>query len=606
MAWFILLVGGTASVLIAWHEFHLKNDLAGWLLVLGLLVTTLLAHLAQRQGRELQRATRLAEDMTEQLRRLAMVAERTTNGVIITDANRRIVWVNEGYTRITGYSPEESMGKNPGHLLQCPASVTDELRKMRESVRNGQSFQGEILNRARDGREYWIDLEIQPMHDHNGTLTGFIAIESEITARVKAERRARAFADVLREAPNEIYFIDANTLEFVEVNQGACDQLGFRREELLGLSAVAVKPEFTLDQYRSKLTPLLDGTYEQLVYDTTHSRKDGTTYPVHANLHRSRFEDRDVLVLFVVDLTDRQALEEQLAQAQKLESIGQLAAGIAHEINTPMQCVMTNVEYLQEICANLFTVTDAHRDSLYAEALSWQQRKAALYELEQKYNYDKLRQNTLDAIAESVEASSRVVEVVRAMKNMTHPGADEKRWMDLNEMIHSAAMVARNHWKYCATLEMDLEESLPLVPMFSGQINQVLLNLLVNAADAITDRVEAEGTNELGAIRIATRHVDGGVLFELSDSGCGMSEEVKKRAFDPFFTTKEVGKGTGQGLAITYGVVVQHHQGRIELDSEVGVGTTVRFWLPGEEVDIELVDVDPCVDGIPDYFATPG
>lgn len=588
-AWFILLLGGTASILTAWHEFHLHGDVE-WsqaLLVTGLLATALLSYLALLQGRALRQTTRLAEEMTEQLRRLAMVAERTTNGVIITNAERRIVWVNEGFTRITGYSCEEAMGRNPGQLLQCPNTDRDTQRQLRQAVRSGNSFHGEILNRARDGREYWIDLEIQPLHDAAGTLTGFIAIESDISDRVKAERRAHAMAHIVREAPNEIYFIDARTLEFVEVNQGACVQLGFAREELLGMSAVAVNPDFTLDQYREKVAPVVVGIVDQLVFDTTHSRKDGSTYPVHANLHRSRFEDRDVLVLFVVDLTDRQQLEQQLAQAQKLESIGQLAAGIAHEINTPMQCVMTNVEYLQEICTSLFKVTDAHRDSLYAEALNWQERKAALHELEQKYNYDKLRQNTLDAIGESVEASCRVVEVVRAMKTMSHPGTDEKRWIDLNEMIRSATLVARNHWKYCATLDLQLDEMLPLVRIFAGPVNQVLLNLLVNAADAIHERIELEGTGELGEIRISTWQQAGGVVLEITDTGCGMSDEVKQRAFDPFFTTKEVGKGTGQGLAISYNVIVQQHQGRIEIDSERGVGTTLRIWLPGEAMEME-------------------
>src|SRR5690606_30381579 len=150
-------------------------------------------------------------------------------------------------------------------------------------------------------------------------------------------------AAIVQSAPNEIYFIDSSTFDFVEVNHGACVQLGFDRDELLGRSALDVAPEFTLEQYRAKVAPLVEGVVDQLVFDTIHGRKDGSTYPVHVNMHRSRFEDRDVLVLFVADLTERQILELHLAQAQKLESIGQLAAGIAHEINTPMQCVMTNV-----------------------------------------------------------------------------------------------------------------------------------------------------------------------------------------------------------------------------------------------------------------------
>ncbi|WP_252853747.1 PAS domain S-box protein [Aeoliella straminimaris] len=566
--------------------FTAPRDAAWALIVSGCLVTLLVAYILQVQSRALQRARVLADCMTEELRRLAMVAQRTTNGVVIADADRKIVWANEGFTRLTGYQIEEVLGLNPGHFLQCPETDPNAQARLRNAVRGLTSYHGEILNRTKSGKKYWVDLEIQPLLKESGDLYGYIGIQSDITDRVEAERRARSLADILEEAPIGIYLVDAHTSQLVEVNSGACNQLGYTRDELIGNSVELFNSEFCEQRVRQLVEPLDSGAVDKVVFDTTHRRKDGTEYQAHVNLHRSRFAGHDVNVAFVTDLTDRLQLEQQLAQAQKLESMGQLAAGVAHEINTPMQCVVTNVEYLSEVCVNLFKVADAHRDSLHSSAKNWEDRKDELDRLETENDYEMLRQNTLDAIVESAEAATRVVEVVRAMKAMSHPGSSEKTWIDLNELVRSAVMVSKNRWKYYASVEMALDDSLPCVPLHSSQINQVLLNLLVNSADAILEQTGKEKTDELGRIELATWWESEGVMFRIRDTGCGMSEEVKRRAFDPFFTTKEIGRGTGQGLAISYDVVVQKHGGTVQIDSEVGQGTTITIWLPGQSLEL--------------------
>ena len=192
------------------------------------------------------------------------------------------------------------------------------------------------------------------------------------------------------------------------------------------LTPVDIKMQFDEAAFHALLSPLAAGRLPKLEFETSHQRKDGSEYPVHVNLSRTMFHDRPVCVAFVTDLTERLQLEQQLAQAQKLESIGQLAAGIAHEINTPMQCVVTNVEYLTETCVSLFEISDSYRESLCMPSTSWAERKANFDTLEAKYNYYHLRDNTLDAIVETAEAATRVVEVVRAMKSMAHPGSAEK------------------------------------------------------------------------------------------------------------------------------------------------------------------------------------
>lgn len=557
------------------------RDLAWLLIACGCLMTLLVAYILQVQSTALQRARQLADCMTEELRRLAMVAQRTTNGVVITDADRKILWANEGFTRLTGYDIAEVLGLTPGHFLHCPSTDADTLVAIRNAERGVTAFHGEVLHRRKSGEEYWVDLEIQPLLDESGDLYGFIAIQSDITDRVKAERRARSLAGILQESPNEIYLFDTHSLCMVEVNTGACQQLGYTRDEMIGQPAELFNPDFNEEKVRQLVEPLASGSLDKLVFDTKHRRKDGTEYHAHVNLHRSRFEGHDVYVAFVADLTDRLQLEQQLAQSQKLESIGQLAAGVAHEINSPMQCVVTNVEYLSDVCVDLFKVTDAYRNSLNYSAKSWEDRKSELERLEVEFDYEQLRQNTLDAIVESVDAATRVVEVVRAMRTMSHPGSTDKIWVDLNEMVRSAVMVTKSRWKYYASMELALDETLPSIPLLSNQVNQVLLNLLVNAADAIGERLGRANAAELGRIELATWWESGGVMIRIRDTGCGMTEEVKQRAFDPFFTTKEIGRGSGQGLAISYDVVVQKHGGRITIDSEVGEGTTVTVWLPG-------------------------
>lgn len=585
-----LQVGGREWTVIvnATDSFdYASRDLAWALFAAGCIVTLLIAYLLHGQSLALQQAKALSEGMTEEIRRLAMVAERTTNGVLITDEQHRVLWANEGFRRLCGYQLEEVRGMVPGDFLRSPNTNTQAVAMIQQAVIGGEAFHGEVLSRRKNGEEFWVDLEIQPRYDDTGQLNGFIAIQSDITDRVIAERRARALAEILQEAPDEIYLIDTETLCLVQANSGCSKQLGYSRENLIGMHIWQFQPDSAEETFRAKCEPLDNGSLDKLVFDTTHRRRDGSIYQVNVNLHRSRFEGREVYVAFVADLTDRMKLEQQLAQAQKLESIGQLAAGVAHEINTPMQCVVSNVEYLSEVCVNLFEVTDGYRDSLRRPAMSWEERKEALERLEVEYNYPTLRQDTLEAIVESAEAANRVVEVVRAMKTMAHPGSSEKTWIDLNEMIRSAVMVSRNRWKYCASLEMALDESLPCIPLLSNHMNQVLLNLLVNAADAITDQIEKQMNDELGTIEVATWWESEGVMLRIRDTGCGMTPQVKRRAFDPFFTTKEVGKGTGQGLAICYDVVVLKHAGRIHIESEVGQGTSITVWLPGRHDDEE-------------------
>jgi PAS domain S-box-containing protein len=267
-------------------------------------------------------------------------------------------------------------------------------------------------------------------------------------------------------------------------------------------------------------------------------------------------------------LEERDRLEDNLRQAQKLEAIGQLAAGIAHEINTPTQYVGDNLRFLKESFGEL--------DSLLGQLvdLGGNPARAALSEAD----FDYLKEEIPRALNQSLEGVDRVAKIVRAMKEFSHP-AREKTATDLNRAIQSTITVASNEWKYVAEVEMDLDANMPSVHCSPAEFNQVVLNMVVNAAHAIAD-VVGDGGKGKGKIRVKTRAEGDWAVIEISDTGAGMPAHVQQRIFEPFFTTKEVGKGTGQGLAIAHNVIVDKHGGTIKVSSAPGKGTTFTIRLP--------------------------
>jgi signal transduction histidine kinase len=267
-------------------------------------------------------------------------------------------------------------------------------------------------------------------------------------------------------------------------------------------------------------------------------------------------------------LEERDRLEDNLRQAQKLEAIGQLAAGIAHEINTPTQYVGDNLRFLKEsfgelgsLLTQLVKLGGAQAGKLLGDA-----------------DFDYLKEEIPRALNQSLEGVDRVAKIVRAMKEFSHP-AREKTATDLNRAIQSTITVASNEWKYVAEIEMDLDTNLPAVHCSPAEFNQVVLNMVVNAAHAIGD-VVGDGAKGKGKIRVRTRPDGEWAVVEISDSGAGMPAHVQQRIFEPFFTTKEVGKGTGQGLAIAHNVIVDKHGGTIKVASAPGKGTTFTIRLP--------------------------
>ncbi len=289
------------------------------------------------------------------------------------------------------------------------------------------------------------------------------------------------------------------------------------------------------------------------------------------------------------DITKRMALEEQLRQAQKLESIGQLAAGIAHEINTPTQYIGDNVRFLKDTFGDLKLLLAQYGRLLTAAKHSehFGETVVEVSAAVDKANLGYLLEEIPKAIEETLEGVNRVATLVSAMKDFSHPGTKEKVDLDLNRAIDSTITVARNEWKYVADLETDYDPSLTKVSCLPGEFNQVILILIVNAAHAIAD-VIAKGSPEKGKIKVQTRNCPQWDEVRIQDTGSGIPEKIQSRIFDPFFTTKEIGKGTGQGLAIARSVIVNKHGGTIHFETEPGKGTTFVIRLPRDGKSLGL------------------
>ncbi|WP_286766034.1 MULTISPECIES: PAS domain S-box protein [Rhodopirellula] len=661
------------------------------------------------------RANRAAAKMTVDLRKLAMVAQRTTNSVIITDVERRITWANEGFTRISGYELHEVIGESLGSFLQCEEPDCRTTSEIRNALRNKQGFYGQMLNRRKNGEHYWVNLDIQPLQDVNGEHSGYLAIENDVTeAHQAAEelkqatqrteyaldggrmsiwdwdvQKERVFYDsrcfsitghtsskegdpihawfdriheddlehvereigrcvegetevfqiewrcrlsdgeynwlfargqaLQRDEDGRATFLAGTTMEINErkrvetaliestkrsqamfnssqdailflsngelqdCNPRALELFGFdSQDDMRSSNLLSLSPEFQPDGKRSdvegeKIMEVIRRNGKKH-FEWTYQTKD--KQPIDCDISVVSFElsGRIYEQAVIRDISSKKEMQRQLAQTQKLESIGQLAAGVAHEINTPMQCVFGNVEYLNTAFDKAFDLINSYRELREDENPS-ELAQQVVPKAEASCRFDALQRNITESIQEAHDASNRVIDIVRAMKTMSHPGTSDKSTTDLNQLIRDATTVARNHWKFVAKLELELDATVAPLPLFPAQMSQVILNLVVNSADAIEEKIGSE-SHELGSISVTTHNEGDDIRIVVTDTGAGMPKSIQSRVFDPFFTTKDVGKGTGQGLAIAYDVVVKQHGGTIKVDSTPGKGTQFTITLP--------------------------
>ncbi|WP_005032606.1 PAS domain S-box protein [Holophaga foetida] len=433
----------------------------------------------------------------------------------------------------------------------------------------------------------WYELTVTRFTDREGRPT-IVVSQVDISERKELEAKLRTSEELFSVISNNVLdlmaIIDTNGSR-IYTSPSYATGLGYSQEEVAHLGSQALLHPEDRDRVAGALAPLFHGQAANIVeYRMKH--KDGRYL---------WFESRGCLIqgddpkspralIVARDITERKRAEKEkvqmearLRQAEKLEAIGQLAAGIAHEINTPTQYIGDNATFLkdaaQELC--LFAA-GVSQDLEQPEGNAISHIRARIQNLDLDY----LRDEVPKAIQQTLDGVGRVSRIVSAMKDFSHPGGTAIETIDLNRAIESTVTVSRNEWKYVAEMELELDPTLPPLPCFPGELNQVLLNVIVNSAHAIAEAQNINGDEQLGLIRIQTHPTSFGVEVRISDTGVGIPEAIRERIFEPFFTTKPVGKGTGQGLSQAHAVIVDKHRGRIFVESEEGQGTTFIIELP--------------------------
>lgn len=408
-------------------------------------------------------------------------------------------------------------------------------------------------------------------------------IEEAITESTAALKESEAVKTIIFEsAPDAVIRYDADRV-IIEANSAAERILGVSRDAFVGRRLESFFASHEEGNTQSDFAKFLSIDYRNVsgkFFEGIVCRPDESEFPAECFTYEVPGLEPPQFAVFIRDITERKHLETQLSQAQKLESIGQLAAGIAHEINTPTQYIGDNTRFLQDAFVDTLRLLDAYDEFEVAAKSSNVDpaRFIELGELKQAADIDFLKEEIPKAISESLEGISRVSTIVSAMKDFSHPGVESMTIADINRILDSTATVARNEWKYVAELQLNLFPSLPAIACLPGEIGQVVLNLIINASHAIADKYA--GSDSMGQIRVESDHDATHIVIRVSDDGNGIPERARNRVFDPFFTTKEVGKGTGQGLAIAHNVIVERHNGQLSFDTEDGKGTTFTIRLP--------------------------
>ena len=409
-----------------------------------------------------------------------------------------------------------------------------------------------------------------------------LKIDAERDEAVNALKESdNKYRMLFRSASDAVVLVDVETLRLLDANERAQELYGYGHDELIQLKVtdMLAEPEKTEQAVQNmKITS---------VPCRNHRKKDGTVFPVEIRSTIFDFKNRKTNLSTIRDISDimtaekkRKKLEAQLIQSQKMEAIGQLAAGVAHEINNPMGFISSNLNsltmYTQKIdnLVKYYQRLEVLLTKVDSEKLSYEinEQIKTISAFKEEIELDYLSQDIPDLLRESMEGSGHIKKIVCDLKSFAHPGEDKQSLVDINQGIESTLNVVNNELKYKASIIKELVD-IPLVTGYPQKLNQVFMNILVNAAQAIEEK---------GEIKIQTKEKNGNVIIAISDTGSGIAKENLSKIFNPFFTTKEIGTGTGLGMSISYNII-EEHNGTIAVKSKIGKGTTFIITLPGEK-----------------------
>jgi len=372
--------------------------------------------------------------------------------------------------------------------------------------------------------------------------------------------------------------------EIESFNQSAYKIFGYTSQNADHVKITDLLSNEFADEYNTGIKHFISSGDTKLVgsepIEMMGSRADKSEFPLELSVSSiPSDEGKPIFVSVVRDVTYRKELERQLLHAQKMEALGSLSSGIAHEINTPTQYVGDNLKFLQEAFEAYEAIFEAYQELAGTEAAGLKLFKQNISKAEEEQDLEFFKEEVPLAVKQSLEGISTISEIVGAVKGFSYPATDEKMLLNLNEALQNTIVVSRNQWKSVADLDTKFDEDLPLVPCIPGKLTQVILNLIVNAAHAIEENDTGPSANA-HKITISTSHTENYVTIKVTDTGMGVPEHIIGKIFDPFFTTKDVGKGTGQGLAISYDIIVGQHDGSLDVLSNEGEGATFIITLP--------------------------
>ncbi|MDD5330874.1 MAG: bacteriohemerythrin, partial [Sulfuricella sp.] len=580
------------------------------------------ADAAVDDGRELHLRRALDMELAER-NVLAALRESESRFRVLADSVPVLIWMteqdagrmffNKTWLDFTGRTLAQERGDGWEASLH-PDEREECLELYRKSFAARQRYVAEYRLQRADGKYHWLLETGVPRYESHGGFAGFVGSAVDITERKMAELVLRNARDQLEKRVAErthqienlrsqhelllnsagigIYGTDLN-LNTTFINPAAAQMVGWQVEDLLGKPVHDLIHHTHADgrHYPAAECPISAAVREgrmSRVENEVFWHKDGTPFEVEYTITPLIENGRPAgAVVMFSDISARKQSERQLQQSheelkalngkladaqgqllqsEKLASIGQLAAGVAHEINNPIGFVNSNLGTMGNYLESLFKLVESF-ESVAASAREKGVSTQSVEQVKKAIDYEFLKEDLDSLLKESRDGVQRVRRIVQDLKDFSHVDEAEWQWADINRGIESTLNVAWPEIKYKAEVEKDYGV-LPEILCLPQQLNQVFMNILVNAAQAIDGQ---------GKITIRTAAADGGVCTTFSDTGKGMPADVVKRIFDPFFTTKPIGKGTGLGLSLAYGIV-QKHKGRIEVDSEPGKGTTFRVW----------------------------
>ena len=511
-------------------------------------------------------------DSEARLRRLGAAIEQAGDAITLLGADHRIEYVNPQYEKQTGYSREEVIGLQPFRGATDQVVHTD----IWTTVRHGRAWSGQVRTRRRDGSLCDEELTMTPVLDTRGGVSGYVAVTRDITRRLEAELERRRLAEALQHCTDSIEILDSQG-RIVYVNaafeasdgQRLADIRGSRPEALADFGADGESyDDMMRTAYRGGRP--WSGTLKSYAPGGEIREEEVTVSPMR--------DDRAQVSGYVVvkrDTTDRRRLEAQAQHRQKLESIGQLADGIAQELHAPMQRLADDLEFLRGSFRSL--------DQLLGELSGLGDSSvpvppAAIAGCMQSADVDFLRREIAHALEQSGEGAKRVAGIVGAMREISYSGAQTTN-VDLNRAIQSTIIVTASEWQAVAEIRTDFDAGLPPVRCMPGDISLVLLNMLVQAAQAIAAS-NSTGIKGKGVIAVSTKRINDCVEIRISNTGGGITPDQRQEMFNPQLSPGPAGQGPN--LFVAHDIIVCKHGGTIALESEPGHGATFIIRLPIE------------------------